>query len=145
MAERGGEIDAAWWRPTSSRALRRMIERSAGAASMTVDHGGARVQGHSLSERLDNNAIHRLSGRVEALVSEPIDAGSTHFSLPRCVNHRRVGNKGDQHRAGVARPVQRARQRPLDLQDAVAPLEERIDSANAAMGGTAQIELSNGG
>ncbi len=79
LAERGETIDACVvGEPTSSKRFGDMMKIGR-RGSMTVDMVVRGVQGHvAYPERLDN-AIHRLSGLIEALVREPIDAGSTHF------------------------------------------------------------------
>src|SRR5260370_7055643 len=79
LAERGETIDACVvGEPTSSKRFGDMMKIGR-RGSMTVDLVVRGVQGHvAYPERLDN-AIHRLSGLIEALVREPIDQGSTHF------------------------------------------------------------------
>src|SRR5882672_11232918 len=79
LAGRGETIDACVvGEPTSSRRFGDMMKIGR-RGSMTVDMTVRGIQGHvAYPERLDN-AIHRLSGLIEALVREPIDKGSTHF------------------------------------------------------------------
>ena len=104
LAERGETIDACVvGEPTSSRRFGDMMKIGR-RGSMTVDMVVRGVQGHvAYPERLDN-AIHRLSGLIEALVREPIDKGSTHFQ-PTSLQFTTVdvGNKATNIAPGVAK------------------------------------------
>ena len=144
LAERGETIDACVvGEPTSSRRFGDMMKIGR-RGSMTVDlvvHG---IQGHvAYPERLDN-AIHRLSALIEALVREPIDEGSTHFQ-PTSLQFTTVdvGNKATNIAPGVARARFNTRFNDLwTSKTLLAHLRERMDRANAALGGNGTIELS---
>ena len=104
LAERGETIDACIvGEPTSSRRFGDMMKIGR-RGSMNVDmivHG---VQGHvAYPDRLDN-AIHRLSALIEALIREPIDSGSTHFQ-PTSLQFTTVdvGNKATNIAPGAAK------------------------------------------
>jgi succinyl-diaminopimelate desuccinylase len=100
------------------------------------------VQGHvGYPDRLDN-AIHRLSAIIEALVRDPIDQGSTHFQ-PTSLQFTTVdvGNKATNIAPGVARA--RFNTRFNDLWTSgklLAHLKERMERANASLGGNGTIE-----
>ena len=123
LADRGEKIDACVvGEPTSSRRFGDMMKIGR-RGSMTVDMIVRGIQGHvAYPERLDN-AIHRLSALIEALVREPIDKGSD--ALPAdlaAVHDRRCRQSRDQHRAGRRQgALQHALQRSLDLEDPVRP------------------------
>jgi len=144
LAERGEKIDACVvGEPTSSKRFGDMMKIGR-RGSMTVDMVVRGVQGHvAYPERLDN-AIHRLSGLIEALVREPIDAGSTHFQ-PTSLQFTTVdvGNKATNIAPGVAKARFNVRFNDLwTSKTLLAHLKERLDRAHAAMGGNGTIELS---
>ena len=144
LAERGETVDACVvGEPTSSRRLGDMIKIGR-RGSMTVDMVVRGVQGHvAYPERLDN-AIHRLSALIEALVRQPIDKGSTHFQ-PSSLQFTTVdvGNKATNIAPGVARARFNVRFNDLwNSKTLLAHLEERLQRANAALGGNGTIELS---
>ncbi|MBN9488323.1 MAG: succinyl-diaminopimelate desuccinylase [Alphaproteobacteria bacterium] len=142
LAARGETIDACVvGEPTSSRRFGDMMKIGR-RGSMTVEMTVRGVQGHvAYPERLDN-AIHRLSALIEALVREPIDSGSTHFQ-PTSLQFTTVdvGNKATNIAPGVA--VARFNTRFNDLwtsKTLLAHLQERIERANAALGGHGAID-----
>jgi succinyl-diaminopimelate desuccinylase len=142
LAGRGETIDACVvGEPTSSRRFGDMMKIGR-RGSMTVEMIVRGVQGHvAYPERLDN-AIHRLSALIEALVREPIDSGSTHFQ-PTSLQFTTVdvGNKATNIAPGVA--VARFNTRFNDLwtsKTLLAHLQERIEGANAALGGHGTID-----
>ena len=144
LAERGETIDACVvGEPTSSRRLGDMIKIGR-RGSMTVDMVVRGVQGHvAYPDRLDN-AIHRLSGLIEALVREPIDKGSTHFQ-PTSLQFTTVdvGNPATNIAPGVAKARFNVRFNDLwNSKRLLAHLEERMQRANAALAGNGTIELS---
>ncbi|MBV8187352.1 MAG: succinyl-diaminopimelate desuccinylase [Alphaproteobacteria bacterium] len=145
LAERGETIDACVvGEPTSARRLGDMIKIGR-RGSMTVDMVVRGVQGHvAYPERLDN-AIHRLSGLIEALVREPIDQGSTHFQ-PTSLQFTTVdvGNSATNIAPGLAKARFNVRFNDLwNSSKLLAHLEERLQRANAALGGTGTIELKS--
>ena len=109
---------------------------------MTVDLTVRGVQGHvAYPERLDN-AVHRLSAIIEALVREPIDKGSTHFQ-PTSLQFTTVdvGNKATNIAPGVVRARFNTRFNDLwTSKTLLAHLQERIERASAAIGGNGTIE-----
>jgi len=142
LAGRGETIDACVvGEPTSSRRFGDMMKIGR-RGSMTVEMTVRGVQGHvAYPERLDN-AIHRLSALIEALVREPIDSGSTHFQ-PTSLQFTTVdvGNKATNIAPGVA--VARFNTRFNDLwtsKTLLAHLQERIERANAALGGHGTVD-----
>ena len=142
LAERGETIDACVvGEPTSSRRFGDMMKIGR-RGSMTVDLTVRGVQGHvAYPERLDN-AVHRLSAIIEALVREPIDQGSTHFQ-PTSLQFTTVdvGNKATNIAPGVARARFNTRFNDLWTSKALlAHLQERIERAHAAVGGNGTIE-----
>jgi succinyl-diaminopimelate desuccinylase len=142
LADRGETIDACVvGEPTSSRRFGDMMKIGR-RGSMTVDLVVRGVQGHvAYPERLDN-AIHRLSALIEALVREPIDAGSTHFQ-PTSLQFTTVdvGNAATNIAPGLARARFNTRFNDLWTSKALfAHLEERLGRANAALGGNGTIE-----
>ena len=144
LAERGEVIDACLvGEPTSSRRLGDMIKIGR-RGSMTVDLTVRGIQGHvGYPERLDN-PIHRLSALIEALVREPIDHGSTHFQ-PSSLQFTTidVGNKATNIAPGVVRARFNTRFNDLwTSKTLLAHLKQRIDRANAALGGNGTIELT---
>ena len=145
LADRGETIDACVvGEPTSSRRFGDMIKIGR-RGSMTVDMVVRGVQGHvAYPERLDN-AIHRLSALIEALVREPIDEGSTHFQ-PTSLQFTTVdvGNKATNIAPGIA--TARFNTRFNDLwtsKTLLAHLIERLERANAALGGNGLFELKH--
>jgi succinyl-diaminopimelate desuccinylase len=110
--------------------------------SMTVDLTVRGMQGHvAYPERLDN-AIHRLSAIIEALVREPSDEGSTHFQ-PTSLQFTTVdvGNKATNIAPGVAKARFNTRFNDLwTSKTLLAHLQERIERAMAALGGNGTIE-----
>jgi len=142
LVERGETIDACVvGEPTSSKRFGDMIKIGR-RGSMTVDLTVRGVQGHvAYPERLDN-AIHRLSAMIEALVREPIDNGSTHFQ-PTSLQFTTVdvGNKATNIAPGVARARFNTRFNDLwTSKTLLAHLQERIERANAALGGNGIVE-----
>ena len=142
LAERGETIDACVvGEPTSSRRFGDMMKIGR-RGSMTVDLTVRGVQGHvAYPERLDN-AVHRLSAIIEALVREPIDKGSTHFQ-PTSLQFTTVdvGNKATNIAPGVVRARFNTRFNDLwTSKTLLAHLQERIERASAAIGGNGTIE-----
>jgi len=145
LSERGETIDACLvGEPTSSRRFGDMIKIGR-RGSMTVDMVVRGVQGHvAYPERLDN-AIHRLSALIEALVREPIDQGSTHFQ-PTSLQFTTVdvGNKATNIAPGVARARFNTRFNDLwTSKTLLGHLTERLERANAALGGNGTFELTH--
>jgi succinyl-diaminopimelate desuccinylase len=109
---------------------------------MTVDLTVRGIQGHvAYPERLDN-AIHRLSAIIEALVREPIDQGSTHFQ-PTSLQFTTVdvGNKATNIAPGAAKARFNTRFNDLwTSKTLLALLQERIERTMAALGGNGTIE-----
>jgi succinyl-diaminopimelate desuccinylase len=144
LADRGETIDACVvGEPTSSKRFGDMMKIGR-RGSMNVDLVVRGVQGHvAYPERLDN-AIHRLSALIEALVREPIDKGSTHFQ-PTSLQFTTVdvGNKATNIAPGVARARFNTRFNDLwTSKTLLAHLRERMDRANAALGGNGLFELT---
>jgi len=142
LADRGETIDACVvGEPTSSRRFGDMMKIGR-RGSMTVDMVVRGVQGHvAYPERLDN-AIHRLSALIEALVREPIDKGSTHFQ-PTSLQFTTVdvGNPATNIAPGVAKARFNTRFNDLWTSKTLfAHLKERLEKANAALGGNGTIE-----
>jgi succinyl-diaminopimelate desuccinylase len=142
LAERGETIDACVvGEPTSSRRFGDMMKIGR-RGSMTVDLTVRGVQGHvAYPERLDN-AVHRLSAIIEALVREPIDKGSTHFQ-PTSLQFTTVdvGNKATNIAPGVVRARFNTRFNDLwTSKTLLAHLQERIERASVAIGGNGTIE-----
>lgn len=142
LAERGETIDACVvGEPTSSRRFGDMMKIGR-RGSMTVDLTVRGVQGHvAYPERLDN-AVHRLSAIIEALVREPIDKGSTHFQ-PTSLQFTTVdvGNKATNIAPGVVRARFNTRFNDLwTSKTLLAHLQERIERTSAAIGGNGTIE-----
>ncbi|MBL0898294.1 MAG: succinyl-diaminopimelate desuccinylase [Reyranella sp.] len=142
LADRGETFDACVvGEPTSSKKFGDMMKIGR-RGSMTVDFTVRGVQGHvGYPDRLDN-AIHRLSAIIEALVRDPIDQGSTHFQ-PTSLQFTTVdvGNKATNIAPGVARA--RFNTRFNDLWTSgklLAHLKERMERANASLGGNGTIE-----
>ncbi|MBV8166662.1 MAG: succinyl-diaminopimelate desuccinylase, partial [Alphaproteobacteria bacterium] len=144
LAERGEKIDACVvGEPTSSRRFGDMMKIGR-RGSMTVDLVIRGVQGHvAYPERLDN-AIHRLSAIVEALVREPIDQGSTHFQ-PTSLQFTTidVGNKATNIAPGVVKARFNTRFNDLwTSRTLLAHLKERMERASDALGGNGTIEFT---
>jgi succinyl-diaminopimelate desuccinylase len=142
LAERGETIDSCIvGEPTSSKRFGDMMKIGR-RGSMTVDLTVRGIQGHvAYPERLDN-AIHRLSAIIEALVREPIDKGSTHFQ-PTSLQFTTVdvGNKATNIAPGVAKARFNTRFNDLwTSRTLLAHLQERIERAMAALGGNGTIE-----
>ena len=142
LAERGETIDACVvGEPTSSKRFGDMMKIGR-RGSMTVDLTVRGVQGHvAYPERLDN-AIHRLSAIIEALVREPIDQGSTHFQ-PTSLQFTTVdvGNKATNIAPGVARARFNTRFNDLwTSKTLLAHLKERIERVHAVLGGNGTID-----
>lgn len=142
LAERGETIDACVvGEPTCARRFGDMMKIGR-RGSMTVDLTVRGVQGHvAYPERLDN-PIHRLAALIEALVREPIDHGSTHFQ-PTSLQFTTVdvGNRATNIAPGVV--AARFNTRFNDLwtsETLLAHLQERIERANAALGGNGIVE-----
>lgn len=144
LAERGETIDACVvGEPTSSRRFGDMMKIGR-RGSMTVDMVVRGVQGHvAYPERLDN-AVHRLSAMIEALVREPIDKGSTHFQ-PTSLQFTTVdvGNPATNIAPGVAKARFNTRFNDLwTSKTLLAHLQERIERVNATLGGNGTVEYS---
>ncbi len=144
LAERGETIDACVvGEPTSSKRFGDMMKIGR-RGSMTVDLVVRGVQGHvAYPERLDN-AVHRLSAIIEALVREPIDQGSTHFQ-PTSLQFTTVdvGNPATNIAPGVARARFNTRFNDLWTSKTLfAHLKERIERANEALGGNGTVDYS---
>ena len=142
LAERGETIDVCVvGEPTSSKRFGDMMKIGR-RGSMTVDLTVRGVQGHvAYPERLDN-AVHRLSAIIEALVREPIDKGSTHFQ-PTSLQFTTVdvGNKATNIAPGIVRARFNTRFNDLwTSKTLLAHLQERIERASAAIGGNGTIE-----
>ena len=144
LAERGEAIDACVvGEPTSSRRFGDMMKIGR-RGSMTVDMTVRGIQGHvAYPERLDN-AVHRLSALIEALVREPIDQGSTHFQ-PTSLQFTTVdvGNRATNIAPGVVKARFNTRFNDLwTSKTLLAHLQERIERANAKLGGNGTIGYS---
>src|SRR5579871_4800494 len=144
LAERGETIDACVvGEPTSSRRFGDMMKIGR-RGSMTVDLVIRGIQGHvGYPERLDN-AVHRLSAIIEALVREPIDKGSTHFQ-PTSLQFTTVdvGNKATNIAPGVARARFNTRFNDLwTSKTLLAHLKERIERASAGVTGNGIVEYA---
>ena len=144
LAARGETIDACIvGEPTSSKRFGDMMKIGR-RGSMTVDLVVRGVQGHvAYPERLDN-AVHRLSAIIEALVREPIDKGSTHFG-PTSLQFTTVdvGNPATNIAPGVAKARFNTRFNDLwTSQTLLAHLKERIERANEALGGNGTVDYS---
>jgi succinyl-diaminopimelate desuccinylase len=142
LAGRGEKIDACVvGEPTSSRRFGDMMKIGR-RGSMTVDMVVRGIQGHvAYPERLDN-AIHRLSALIEALIREPIDKGSTHFQ-PTSLQFTTVdvGNPATNIAPGVAKARFNTRFNDLWTSKTLfAHLKARIDKANEALGGNGTVE-----
>lgn len=142
LSERGETIDACVvGEPTSSRRFGDMIKIGR-RGSMTVDLVVRGIQGHvGYPERLDN-AVHRLSAIIEALVRQPIDRGSTHFQ-PSSLQFTTVdvGNSATNIAPGVVKARFNTRFNDLwTSQKLLAHLKERIERANAGLGGNGTVE-----
>lgn len=144
LAGRGETIDACIvGEPTSSKRFGDMMKIGR-RGSMTVDLVVRGVQGHvAYPERLDN-AIHRLSAIIEALVREPIDKGSTHFQ-PTSLQFTTVdvGNPATNIAPGTAKARFNTRFNDLwTSKTLLAHLKERIERASEALGGNGTVEYS---
>lgn len=144
LAGRGETIDACIvGEPTSSKRFGDMMKIGR-RGSMTVDLVVRGVQGHvAYPERLDN-AVHRLSAIIEALVREPIDKGSTHFQ-PTSLQFTTVdvGNPATNIAPGTAKARFNTRFNDLwTSKTLLAHLKERIERANEALGGNGTVEYS---
>jgi succinyl-diaminopimelate desuccinylase len=142
LADRGETIDACVvGEPTSAKRFGDMMKIGR-RGSMTVDLVVRGVQGHvAYPERLDN-AIHRLSALIEALVREPIDRGSTHFQ-PTSLQFTTVdvGNPATNIAPGVAKARFNTRFNDLWTSKTLfAHLKERLERANAALSGNGTLE-----
>ena len=144
LAERGETIDACVvGEPTSSKRFGDMMKIGR-RGSMNVEMVVRGVQGHvGYPERLDN-PIHRLSALIEALVREPIDQGSEYFQ-PTSLQFTTVdvGNKATNIAPGTVRTRFNTRFNDLwTSKTLLAHLQERLDRADARLGGNGTIELS---
>ena len=144
LAGRGETIDACVvGEPTSSKRFGDMMKIGR-RGSMNVDMIVRGVQGHvAYPERLDN-AVHRLSAMIEALVREPIDKGSTHFQ-PTSLQFTTVdvGNPATNIAPGTAKARFNTRFNDLwTSKTLLAHLKERIERANEALGGNGTVEYS---
>jgi succinyl-diaminopimelate desuccinylase len=143
LAERGETIDACVvGEPTSSKRFGDMMKIGR-RGSMTVDMVVRGIQGHvGYPERLDN-PIHRLSALIEALIREPIDSGSKHFQ-PSSLQFTTVdvGNKATNIAPGIVKARFNARfNDKWTSKTLLAHLTERLERANAALGGNGVFEL----
>ena len=127
--------------PTSSKKFGDMMKIGR-RGSMTVDLVIRGVQGHvGYPDRLDN-AIHRATAIVEALIRAPIDQGSTHFQ-PTSLQFTTidVGNSATNIAPGVVKARFNTRFNDLwTSQKLLAHLKERIEQANARLGGNGTVE-----
>ena len=144
LADRGETIDACIvGEPTSSKRFGDMMKIGR-RGSMTVDLVVRGVQGHvAYPERLDN-AVHRLSAIIEALVRAPIDKGSTHFG-PTSLQFTTVdvGNPATNIAPGVAKARFNTRFNDLwTSKTLLAHLKERIERASEALGGNGTVDYS---
>jgi succinyl-diaminopimelate desuccinylase len=144
LADRGEKIDACIvGEPTSSKKFGDMMKIGR-RGSMTVDFTVRGVQGHvGYPERLDN-AIHRLTAIIEALVREPIDQGSTHFQ-PTSLQFTTVdvGNKATNIAPAVAHARFNTRFNDLwTSKKLLEHLKARMERANASLGGNGTIEYN---
>ena len=144
LADRGETIDACIvGEPTSSKRFGDMMKIGR-RGSMTVDLIVRGVQGHvAYPERLDN-AVHRLSAIIEALVRAPIDKGSTHFG-PTSLQFTTVdvGNPATNIAPGVAKARFNTRFNDLwTSKTLLAHLKERIERASEALGGNGTVDYS---
>ncbi|MFN4016794.1 MAG: succinyl-diaminopimelate desuccinylase [Reyranella sp.] len=144
LADRGETIDACVvGEPTSSKRFGDMMKIGR-RGSMNVDMVVRGIQGHvAYPERLDN-AVHRLSAIIEALVREPIDRGSTHFQ-PTSLQFTTVdvGNAATNIAPGTARARFNTRFNDLWTSNTLlAHLKDRIERANEALGGNGTVEYS---
>jgi succinyl-diaminopimelate desuccinylase len=144
LSERGETIDdCVVGEPTSSRRFGDMMKIGR-RGSMNVEMMVRGVQGHvGYPERLDN-PIHRLAALIEALVREPIDKGSEFFQ-PTSLQFTTVdvGNKATNIAPGVVRTRFNTRFNDLwTSKTLLAHLQQRLDRANARLGGNGTIELS---
>jgi succinyl-diaminopimelate desuccinylase len=142
LAERGEKIDACVvGEPTSSRRFGDMMKIGR-RGSMTVDLVIRGIQGHvGYPERLDN-PIHRLGSIIQALISGPIDKGSTHFQ-PTSLQFTTVdvGNKATNIAPGTVRARFNTRFNDLwTSEKLLAHLKERIERASATVGGNGVVE-----
>jgi succinyl-diaminopimelate desuccinylase len=144
LADRAEKIDACVvGEPTSSRRFGDMMKIGR-RGSMTVDLVVRGIQGHvGYPERLDN-AVHRLSAIIEALVREPIDAGSTHFqSTSLQFTTVDVGNKATNIAPGIVHARFNTRFNDLWTSTTLlAHLKQRIERASAAVGGNGVVEYA---
>lgn len=144
LADRGETIDACVvGEPTSSKKFGDMMKIGR-RGSMTVDLVIRGVQGHvGYPDRLDN-AIHRATAIVEALIRAPIDQGSTHFQ-PTSLQFTTidVGNSATNIAPGVVKARFNTRFNDLwTSQKLLAHLKERIEQANARLGGNGTVEYA---
>jgi succinyl-diaminopimelate desuccinylase len=142
LADRGEKIDVCVvGEPTSSRRFGDMMKIGR-RGSMTVDLTVRGVQGHvGYPERLDN-PLHRLSAMIEALVREPIDAGSKYFQ-PTSLQFTTidVGNKATNIAPGTVQARFNTRFNDLwTSKTLLAHLQERIDRVNDRLGGNGIVE-----
>ena len=142
LADRGEKIDACIvGEPSSSRRFGDMMKIGR-RGSMTVDMVVRGIQGHvAYPDRIDN-AVHRATAIVEALIREPIDQGSQHFQPTSLqVTTIDVGNKATNIAPGVVRLRFNTRFNDLwTSQKLLAHLKERIERANAGLGGNGTVE-----
>ncbi len=143
LAERGETIDACIvGEPTSSKRFGDMMKIGR-RGSMTVDMVVRGIQGHvGYPERLDN-PIHRLSALIDALIREPIDSGSKHFQ-PSSLQFTTVdvGNKATNIAPGIVKARFNTRfNDKWTSKTLLAHLTERLERANAALGGNGVFEL----
>ena len=142
LAARGEKIDACVvGEPSCSRKFGDMMKIGR-RGSMTVDLVVRGVQGHvAYPDRIDN-AVHRASAIIEALIREPIDAGSTHFQPTSLqVTTVDVGNKATNIAPGVVKMRFNTRLNDLwSSKTLLAYLKERIERANGRLGGNGTVE-----
>jgi succinyl-diaminopimelate desuccinylase len=143
LADRGEAVDVCVvGEPTSSKRLGDMMKIGR-RGSVNVDLVVRGIQGHvGYPERLDN-PIHRLARLIEALIATPLDQGSTHFQ-PSSLQFTTVdvGNPATNIAPGVAKARFNVRFNDLwTSQTLLAHLRERLDRANAAVGGNGLYEL----
>jgi succinyl-diaminopimelate desuccinylase len=143
LKERGEAVDiCVVGEPTSSKRFGDMMKIGR-RGSVNIDLTVRGIQGHvGYPERLDN-PIHRLARLIEALTGTPLDQGSTHFQ-PSSLQFTTVdvGNPATNIAPGVVKARFNVRFNDLwTSQTLLAQLRERLDRANAEVGGIGLYEL----
>ena len=143
LADRGETVDVCVvGEPTSSKRFGDMMKIGR-RGSVNIDLTVRGIQGHvGYPERLDN-PIHRLAHLIDALIATPLDQGSTHFQ-PSSLQFTTidVGNPATNIAPGVVKSRFNVRFNDLwTSQTLLAHLRERLDRANAQVGGNGLYEL----